>query len=109
MAPVYNTAEGRALIKQILADHQPPIEPHDYQTEGVAIALDGESLLATMATGAGKTGLFAFTMIVMQAISRNPTLGLPGGPAFPKDPAMILVVPTKALQDDMVCFNSERL
>ncbi|RXW14994.1 hypothetical protein EST38_g10860 [Candolleomyces aberdarensis] len=101
MAPVYNTPEGRALIERILEDHEPPIHPHVYQTEGVAIALDGESLLATMATGSGKTGFFAFTMIVMQAIARDPSLALHDGPTFAKNPAMLIVLPTKALQYDM--------
>jgi hypothetical protein len=40
-------------------------------------------------------------MLVITAISENPSLAL-GGRTFPKDPAMIVVCPTKALEEDMV-------
>ncbi|KAF6746698.1 P-loop containing nucleoside triphosphate hydrolase protein, partial [Ephemerocybe angulata] len=100
MAPAYNTPEGRNLVKQVLAECQPPITPHDYQTDGIVVSLDGESLVATMATGSGKTGYYSFLMLVILAISRKPELAL-GGKIFPKNPAMIVVLPTKALQEDM--------
>jgi hypothetical protein len=51
-----------------------PIEPHDYQCEGICRALDGDDVVATMATGAGKTGLLSFLMLVVRAISRNSSL-----------------------------------
>ena len=56
--PVYNTEAGRTLVTDILAGRNQPrsIEPHDYQLEGICYALDGVDLVATMATGAGKTG-----------------------------------------------------
>ncbi|TEB18491.1 hypothetical protein FA13DRAFT_1821800 [Coprinellus micaceus] len=94
----YNTPEGRVLVKDILALYG--IYPHDYQLDGIIICLDGRSLLATMATGSRKTGFFSFLMIVMIHISRNPTIAL-GGVTFPPNPAMVLVMPTKALQYDM--------
>ena len=50
---VYNTVAGRAI----------PIEPHDYQLEGICNALDGVDVVATMATGAGKTGRIASNMV----------------------------------------------
>ncbi|KAJ3493639.1 hypothetical protein NMY22_g20182 [Coprinellus aureogranulatus] len=96
--PVYNSPAGRTLVKRILRDHG--IRPHDYQLDGIVIFLDGESLMETMATGAGKTGFYAFTMIVMIAISRDPSLALEGA-TFPKNPAMVITLPTKDLQDDM--------
>ena len=60
---VYNTVAGRTLITDILASlkSQPrPIQPHDYQLEGICHALDGVDVVATMATGAGKTGFYCF-------------------------------------------------
>ena len=100
--PVYNTPAGRALVRKILAECLPPsFEPHDYQIEGICPAMDGEDVLATMATGTGKTGFFIFLMLVIRAISQDPSLAL-GGITFPEDPAMIVVCPTKALQADMV-------
>jgi superfamily II DNA or RNA helicase len=71
---VYSTAPGRALVCQILSQSKPiAIEPHDYQCEGICRALDGDNIIATMATGAGKTGLLSFLMLVVRAISRDPT------------------------------------
>jgi ATP-dependent helicase YprA (DUF1998 family) len=57
--------------------------------------------MVTTATGAGKTGLFIMLMLVICAISHEPSLAL-GPKKYPKDPAMIVVWPTKALEEDMV-------
>ncbi|KAH6876911.1 P-loop containing nucleoside triphosphate hydrolase protein [Coprinopsis sp. MPI-PUGE-AT-0042] len=100
MTPVFNTPEGHARIREILAKHEPPIIPHDYQCKGIAVSLDGHNLMATMATGAGKTGFYSFLMIVMKAIAQDPSLALQGFSA-PRNPLLLLVIPTKALQEDM--------
>jgi superfamily II DNA/RNA helicase len=63
--------------------------------------LDGDDVVATMATGTGKTSFFIFLMLVIHVISKDPTLAL-DDVTFPKDPAMIVVCLTKALQEDMV-------
>ena len=60
--------------------------------------MDGYDLLATTPTGSGKTGYFIMLMLVVRA---DETLAL-GKTKFPKDPAMVVVCPTKALEDDMV-------
>ena len=100
---VYTTAAGRLLVHQILSQCEPvPIEPHNYQCEGLCRSLDGDDVIATMATGAGKTGLLSFLMLVLRAISRDPSLALQGR-TFPKDPCMLVICPTKALEEDMVC------
>ncbi|KAJ3506304.1 hypothetical protein NMY22_g17295 [Coprinellus aureogranulatus] len=96
--PVYDTPASRNLVKQILAERG--IHPHDYQLDGIVLSLDGESLLVTMVTGVWKTGFFAFTMLVMVAIARDPGLALRNG-MFPKNPVMVIILPTKVLQDDM--------
>ena len=98
---VYNTPAACNLVRQILSSCVPPVEPHDYQLDGLCFSLDGYDVVATMATGTGKTGFFIFLMLVIRAISRDPTLAL-GSIYFLKDPAMIVVCPTKALQEDMV-------
>jgi superfamily II DNA or RNA helicase len=91
-------------VKQILAQCKPiAIEPHDYQCEGICRALDGDDVVATMATGAGKTGLLSFLMLVVRAISQDPSLALQNR-TFPKDPCMLVICPTKALEEDMVCY-----
>lgn len=102
MAPVYNTLNGREVVKTILAFCG--VHPHDYQLDGILVALDGESLLATMATGSGKTGFFSFLMLVIIAISKSPDLALEGR-TYPKNPAMVIVIPTMALQYNMVCLS----
>lgn len=103
---IYSTPAGQVLVRNILAKCEPkPIEPHDYQCEGICKALDGLDVIATMATGAGKTGLFSFLMLVVRAISREPSIAL-GGRTFPKNPCMLVVCPTKALEEDMVCLLS---
>ena len=59
--PVYRTEAGRTLVTDILTKSQPrPIQPHDYQLEGICHALDRVDVVATMATGAGKTGFTVF-------------------------------------------------
>ena len=99
---VYNTEAGRNLVTDILARCQPrSIQPHDYQLEGICHALDGVDVVATMATGAGKTGFYCFLMLVIRAISEDPNIAL-NGMTFPRNPCMLLISPTKALQQDMV-------
>ena len=103
---VYNTAVGRNLVCDILMNSQPrAIEPHNYQLEGICYALDSIDLVATMATGSGKTGFYCFLMIVILAISRAPELALERM-TFPENPCLLLISPTKALQQDMVCYIS---
>jgi len=99
---VYNTQAGCNLVTDILAKNQPrSIEPHDYQLEGICHSLDGVDVVATMATGAGKTGFYCFLMLVIRAISQDLTMAL-SEMMFPKNPCMLLISPTKALQQDMV-------
>ncbi|TEB21749.1 P-loop containing nucleoside triphosphate hydrolase protein [Coprinellus micaceus] len=99
MPPLWNTPQGRDTVKTILAFLG--ITPHDYQLDGILVSLDGESLLATMATGSGKTGFFSFLMLVVLAVSISPGLMPAGGKPFPENPAMVIVMPTMALQYDM--------
>lgn len=100
--PVYNTPEGHVVVRKILAECLPPsFEPHNYQIDGICPAMDGEDVLATMVTGTGNTGSFILLMLVIRVISQDPTLALQGA-NFSKDPAIIVVCPTKALQADMV-------
>ncbi|KAF9035142.1 P-loop containing nucleoside triphosphate hydrolase protein, partial [Panaeolus papilionaceus] len=57
--------------------------------------------MATTATGSGKTGFYAFLMLVIKCLVSNPDLSLKGSDTFPKNPVMLVVLPTKALQYDM--------
>ncbi|KAF8234158.1 hypothetical protein L208DRAFT_1551077 [Tricholoma matsutake] len=86
---IYDTPEGFVLACKILAQTL-LLKLHDFQVEGICAVLDGHDLLATMATGSGKTGYFIMLMLVMHAISEDETLAL-GGRTFPKDPAIFFV------------------
>jgi len=99
---VYDTPQGQELVLRILLNSKPfSITPHEYQLEGICKSLDGEDMIATMATGAGKTGFYCFLMLVICVIAQNSELAL-GGMRFPSNPCMLLVCPTKALEIDMV-------
>jgi len=96
----YDSDAGRALCKRILEKYL-PYKPHDYILDGVCPVMDGYDLLATTPTGSGKAGYFILLMLVVHEIAADKI----GEKKFPKDPVMIVVLPTKALEEDMVCFN----
>jgi len=75
-------------------------DPHDYQLDSICPVLDGFDLLATTPTGSGKTGYLIMLMLIVREISSDGKLAI-GKRKFPKDPAMIVVCLTKALEDDM--------
>ena len=79
-----------------------PYDPHDYQLEGVCQVLDGHDLLATLATGSGKTGFYTMYMLMLVELSRNPSLCSPPYSHVPKDPAMVAVYPTIGLEEQIV-------
>jgi superfamily II DNA/RNA helicase len=96
----YDTHEGRQLCKKILAKYV-VYEPHDYILDGICPVMDGFDLLATTPTGSGKTGYLILLMLVIREIAADKTLAI-AKEIFPKDPVMIVVCPTKALEDDIV-------
>jgi ATP-dependent helicase YprA (DUF1998 family) len=98
------TLEGRQLCRQILQDRL-PYDPHDYQVDGICKSLDGIDLMAVTPTGSGKTTFLTGYMHVMLAILDNPELCPRAQFRVKKDPVMIVVCPTKALQEDMVRVN----
>jgi ATP-dependent helicase YprA (DUF1998 family) len=102
----YNSIFGQALCKSILAKYL-PYDPHNYQLDAICPAMDGYDLLATTPTGSGKTGYLTMFMLVVRNIATNKTLAL-GQEKIPKDPAMIIVCPTNALEDDMVWISLHR-
>jgi hypothetical protein len=96
----YDSDAGQALCKRILEKYL-PYEPHDYILNGVCLVMDGYDLLATTPTGWGNAGYFILLMVVVHEIAADETLMI-GTKKFPKDPVMVVVLPTKALED-MVC------
>lgn len=108
---IFSTPEGYKLCRQIILE-QLGYGPHDYQLEGVCKALDGVDILAVTPTGSGKTGFLVMYMLVMRAITARPELCSNPPPNFRKRPAMVVVCPTLALEEDMVrlaCLVSSAL
>lgn len=104
----FSTPEGYALARQILRKYI-PYDPHDYQLEGVCQVLDGHDLLATLATGSGKTSFYTMYMLMLIELSTNPSLCSPPYSIIPKDPAMIAIYPTIGLEEQIVrepCIHS---
>ncbi|KIM81051.1 hypothetical protein PILCRDRAFT_9087 [Piloderma croceum F 1598] len=95
----YDSIQGRQLCKKNLAKYV-TYDPHDYILDGVCPVIDGFNLLATTPTGSGKTGFFTLLMLVRE-IAADKTLAI-GNEVFPIDPVMIVVCPTKALEEDIV-------
>ena len=105
----FSSPAGRELVKKILSSRLPYM-PHDYQLEGVCKSLDGIHLLAILPTGGGKTGFYAMYMLVLIALSQDPSLRPPNlRHKIPPDPALILVLPTLDLEHDMVYLLMHRL
>jgi len=98
--PLFASAAGQEACRHLLRDIMPS-DTHDFQLEAIGHLLDGEDVLLVIATGSGKTDMFIRLMHVIQWISRHPHTF--GTVTFPPDPAMIIVCPTKALEEEMVC------
>jgi hypothetical protein len=77
-------------------------EPHNYILDGICLVMDGYNLLATTPARSGKGGYFTLLMLIVHDIAADTTLMIRDR-KFPKYPIMIVVLPTKALEEDMVC------
>jgi len=96
---IFAYEEGQNICRHLLLDLMPS-DTHDFQLELIRRLLDGEDLLLVVATGSGKTDMFIRLMHVVQWIATHPHMfGVVG---FPRDPAMVVVCLTKALEDEMV-------
>lgn len=96
---VFSSPEGRQIVNDIL-EKSLPYPPHDDQVSGICKTLDGIDILIVSATGTGKTGFFYMAIMVIIAINNNPALC--PSVKFKKDPAMVVLCPTNALEIDMV-------
>jgi ATP-dependent helicase YprA (DUF1998 family) len=100
---LFNSIEGWTLYRKILSERL-PFCPHDYQLDGITaiifFILDGKDFLAISATGSGKSGYIYMLMHTILAILERPSLC----PAieFPKNPAILVIHPTTALEEDQV-------
>jgi len=101
LAPGLSSPEGMKLARELLCpqlDH----EVHDYVLEGVCKALDGKHVLAVAPTSGGKTSYYYGYILLLKALQQvdppSPFLKR----RYPANPAMVIVFPTKGLQEEMV-------
>ena len=96
----YDSSQGRQLCRKILAEYV-LYDPHDYILDGICPVMDGFDLIAMAPTGSGKTGYLILLMLVVRKIAVDKVLAI-GMETFPEDPVMIVVCPTKALEENIV-------
>jgi len=99
----FSTSEGHQLTRSVLRPLL-PYDPHDDQLEGVCKMADGVDLMALMRTGSGKTGYFTMHMLLLIALSKDPTIVAPFKlkRKVPANPAMVIVFPTNGVEEEMV-------
>lgn len=95
----FSSPEGWELCRRIIAQRL-PYGPHDYQLSGITAVLDGIDMLAISATGSGKSAYIYMLMHIILGIVEAPEI-CPLA-KFPKDPAILVIYPTTALEEDQV-------
>ena len=95
----FDSPVGWDLCRRILKERL-PFGPHDYQLEGVAAILDKRDFVGVSATGSGKSAYAYMALHVIQGLQADPTL-CPSA-KFPPGAAILMVYPTKALEEDQV-------
>jgi len=98
----FSTPAGWDLCRKILSKKL-PFCPHDYQLDGVAVILDGKDFIGLSATGSGKSAYVYMTMHVVLAILED--LSLCPAAKFPQNPAILVIYPTTAPEEDQVSNN----
>ena len=96
----FSSPHGWQICRKIITDKL-PFGPHDYQLEGITKALDGQDVVAVSATGSGKSAYIYMLAIILLELAKDPSLS-PSKKKFPSDPAVVVVCPTTALEDDLV-------
>jgi hypothetical protein len=98
---VFSSPEGYALCRRILATRF-DYEPHDVQVEGVCKLCDGVDVFAILRTGMGKTSFLSMYMVMVLTILGEPSLCPAAAKKFPNNPCMLVILPTKYLEHQMV-------
>jgi len=96
----FSSPRGWQICRKILTDRL-PFGPHDYQLEEITQALDGQDVVAVSATGSGKSAYIYMLAILLLELAKDPSLS-PMKKKIPADPAVVVVCPTTALEDDLV-------
>ncbi|KAF8228419.1 hypothetical protein L208DRAFT_1291619 [Tricholoma matsutake] len=95
--PSLSNPDGQKLARQLLRpflNH----DIHDYILEGICKAVDGVHVLLILRTGGGKTGLFYGYILLLKELSKLESRKKRG---IPKNPVLIVIYPTKGLEEEM--------
>ena len=96
-----STSGGLQYTRELLrARVNHPI--HDYVLEGVCKAVDGTHVIATVKTGGGKSSYFYCYISLLIALQELPLPCPYTKKTYPKNLAMVLIFPTKGLEEQMV-------
>ncbi len=101
---VFSSVAGYTLLRHTLRDRIPYC-PHDYQLEGVCQLLDGNDLIAVLATGSGKTAYYLLYILMLVALSSDSSLCTPSF-RVPTDPCIVIVYPTNGLEEEQVFMST---
>jgi superfamily II DNA/RNA helicase len=97
----FNSPLGWRICRKIIQE-KPPFRPHDYQLDGITHALDRQDVITISATGSGKSAYIYMLATVLVALGKDPSLVL-SKRVFSRDPVLVVVCPTTALEEDLVC------
>jgi superfamily II DNA/RNA helicase len=98
---MFQSSEGRVLIRKIAQDHGLPFDPHDFTLDAIGALLDQKDVLVRAATGAGKTGIIALASISLTALHQT-LRPHPYNVWWPDQPVSIVICPTNALEVNIV-------
>ncbi|KAJ7142578.1 P-loop containing nucleoside triphosphate hydrolase protein [Mycena epipterygia] len=100
--------QGRRMVTQIVKKEIPQWKDGLYPSQETIVirVLDGEDVLCCMATGSGKSAMFAVPIIVLREMARNPHL-YPDLPVRAL-PMGLVITPTKGLAANIV-FELKKL
>ena len=99
-----SNSDGHLLVRRLLRPRLPH-DLHDYIIEGLCKAVDGVHVLLVVKTGGGKTGLFYGYILLLHALIDLGSSCPPLKRKFPQNPVIIVVYPTKGLEEEMVSFR----
>jgi hypothetical protein len=102
--PGLSNSDGHVLARQLLCPKLPH-DLHDYVLEGLCKAVDGVDVLLVVRTGGGKTGIFYGYILLLLALKELESPCPLLKQKFPENPVMVIVYPTKGLEEEMVSLT----
>jgi hypothetical protein len=94
----FDTQVEHSLACKLL-EEKFPYPLHDYVIEDLCKALDGIHILSVVQTGGSKLSYFSGYVLLLQELNKYPRFCK----SIPSNPLMIVVYPTKGLEEEQVC------